>query len=166
MIPNINPSSQIVVVSGRICSGKSTICRQLVDLGYVHISVSDIVRKIVKSVRREDLQNSKNLDKTIAQVLYKEVAEHLHPLNHKVLIDGVRQISVLDDVIANISDLNIEHIWIETSAETRKQRYLARADQKDNQSFEQAEQADDNLGISEFEMWLKSSQNVTIINGE
>ncbi len=158
---------RIVFISGRICSGKGHICTQLhfTTPNSGHIIVSDTVRSIVKSGERQVLQNTAYMDKVIAHELGRRIDQQL-ALNCKlILVDGIRQLSIIEEL--NKSFHNVAYVWVDCPAEIRKQRYIARHSSKDSSiSFEDAELADDKLGLAEVETWFKTVGRATIVNND
>lgn len=151
----------VIFVCGKICSGKNTFCQKLVEEGYVHVVVSDIVKKITQSTDREQLADTKHLDQVIARELLVQIRE-----NNRVVIDGIRQHSILVALVIGMPiNLSCEFVWLEVPEEELKRRFLTRSAEKDkNIEFEQALQKDDVLGLGELERWFKKSLRTQIIN--
>lgn len=154
---------KILFLFGEICSGKSTL-----DFGQqsVKITVSSIVKRLMQSEDREVLQNSKHLDTLIADELIEEIyhiSEFLEPLPQYVIIDGIRQHSIVEQVeqwVSKSTKLEMEYKWLEVSSAERKRRFEARKDPKDNLTFEEAEKRDNTLGLSELFSILKEQNKI------
>jgi len=125
---------KITLLFGRICSGKGSYLK---DQG-TRIVVSDIVRSIVSSSNRDALQDSMHLDSRIAEGLIITINRALEADPYKpVIVDGIRQVSIVDQVLINFP--NAELIWLSASDSERKRRYEARKDIKDVEPFEIAD---------------------------
>lgn len=149
----------IVLVFGKICSGKSTYADAL---SYVikakHITVSDIVKRVSGATTRSTLQMTQNLDEAIAVELVHEIEKY-----GRVVVDGIRQKSIVDWLLKHFRSDDILMIWLEVPDEIRKYRFHDRVVSKDDISFEQADKRDAELGLLELQEALKK-QYVTINN--
>ena len=113
--------AEIIVVCGRICSGKSSFQA----MSY-RIVVSNIVRDLMNSNDRLELQKSMHLDHRIA----KEILDILDATStciekgiikrSPIIVDGIRQASIVDAILKQYPD-------------TR--RYENRKDIKDTEDF-------------------------------
>jgi hypothetical protein len=119
---------KLTLLFGRICSGKTSYypdsCR---------IVVSNLVRAIINSSSREELQNTMHLDHLIAQSIIQNIdlaCEH-------VVVDGIRQVSIVNTILEHYP--NAELVWLEVSIEERKRRYETRKDIKDVEPFDIAD---------------------------
>ena len=122
---------KITYLCGRICSGKSTYrpdARRLM--------VSDIVRNVVRSNDREQLQNSMHLENDILHGLALCIDYDIERDVQELIIDGIRQSSILERLSAEYPG---EVVWLEVPLEERKRRYETRKDAKDTESFEVAD---------------------------
>lgn len=129
-----------------------------------HVVVSDIVRSIVKSGDRQDLQNTADLDHLISLQLATRVSKSLSD-GKRVLVDGVRQQSVLHHLVQIVDD--IEYVWIDCADDVRAARYQTRQSAKDGTiSFADADVADDKLGLKELEYWFKYVKMATIVKSD
>lgn len=152
-------TKRIVLLFGKICSGKSTYADALC---YVtkskRITVSDIVKRVSGKTSRSELQDTQNLDAQIADELIAEIQKY-----DKVVVDGIRQSSIVWGLINEFGLDNIDMIWLEASDEVRKYRFYDRAIAKDDLSFEDADQRDVNLGLLDvakaFESWYIKVNN-------
>ena len=122
---------KLTLLFGRICSGKSSLYKDS-----YRIIVSNLVRGIINSASREDLQNTMHLDNKIAESVIRTIDyiidEHPH-----VVVDGIRQASIVEKVLEHYP--NAELVWLEVPVQERKRRYEARKDAKDVESFEIAD---------------------------
>ena len=155
---------KIVFLFGEICSGKSTY-----DFGQqsMRITVSNIVKRLMQSEDREVLQNSKHLDGTIVDEILKEITslfDHPQPLPHTIIIDGIRQYSIVQQLERYIGrgflDVELEYKWLEVDSVERKRRFEARKDPKDTLTFEEAEKRDNTLGLSDLFRILKEQNKI------
>lgn len=148
---------KITLLFGRICSGKGSYLK---DQG-TRIVVSDIVRSIVSSSNRDALQDSMHLDSRIAEGLIITINRALEADPYKpIIIDGIRQVSIVDQVLTNFP--NAELIWLEVPTEERKRRYKARGDERDIESFEIADNQPIELECQKIFSTFKDK--LTIIN--
>lgn len=125
---------KVILLLGRICSGKGSYMKG----EGTRIVVSDVVKSIVNSSSRDLLQNSMHLDSRIAENLIILINRALETTsNSPVIVDGIRQISILHQILTNFPDANM--VWLEVPTEERKRRYEARKDKRDVESFEVAD---------------------------
>ena len=59
-------SKPIILVFGRLCSGKGTFCEPYMKQGYNHITTSDVVRKVSGKSARSELAKTGDMDQMIA----------------------------------------------------------------------------------------------------
>lgn len=151
--------ADVNLVCGNICSGKNTFCSQFKDT-HEHIVVSDIVRSIIKSTDRSTLQDTKHLADQIAIELVDSIDKALLR-GKKVMIDGIRQMSLIWVVVNEYKKYDRSVIWLECDDDVLKQRYQDRSAQKDKGlSFEDAMKADEELGIKEIKEFMLGSTEV------
>ena len=122
---------KLTLLFGRICSGKSSLYKDS-----YRIVASNLVRGIVNSASREDLQNTMHLDDTIAEAIIMSI-DYVIDENPHVVVDGIRQASIVEKVLQHYP--NAELVWLEVPVEERKRRYEARKDVKDVEAFEIAD---------------------------
>ena len=122
---------KLTLLFGRICSGKSSLYKDS-----YRIVASNLVRGIVNSASREDLQNTMHLDDTIAKAIIMSI-DYVIDENPHVVVDGIRQASIVEKVLQHYP--NAELVWLEVPVEERKRRYEARKDVKDVEAFEIAD---------------------------
>lgn len=145
---------EIILVSGNLCSGKGYYCEKNYP-GYHHIVVSDIVRSLVNQTSRTALQDTKHLDSTIVEVLIREIYKY-----PKVVVDGIRQISIIKHLQQTFGDQIKDIIWLDTADDVAKERFAKRANIKDDSSYEQARAKDAQLGIGDVESYIRSKHRV------
>ena len=129
---------EVILVFGRICSGKSTFQSQ-----QYRIIVSNIVRDIINSSDRSALQNTMHLDERIAEevvscldALTTAIKYKLIPFGN-IIVDGIRQSSIVNYVLQWYPDAEL--VWLEVPEHKRKERYKLRNADKDTESFEEAD---------------------------
>ena len=122
---------KLTLLFGRICSGKSSLYKDS-----YRIVASNLVRGIINSASREDLQNTMHLDDAIAESIIMSI-DYVIDENPHVVVDGIRQASIVEKVLQHYP--NAELVWLEVPVEERKRRYEARKDAKDVEAFEIAD---------------------------
>ena len=122
---------KLTLLFGRICSGKSSLYKDS-----YRIIVSNLVRGIINSASREDLQNTMHLDDLIAESIVMSI-DYVIDENPHVVVDGIRQASIVEKVLQHYP--NAELVWLEVPVQERKRRYEARKDAKDVEAFEIAD---------------------------
>ncbi len=143
-------NKNIVLVFGRICSGKGTYSAPFITSGFHHITTSDVVRHLSGVHTRDKLQHTKDLDLAIGDQMVEIISEH-----DKVIIDGIRQTRIVDKIVDAYGMDNIRMVWLDVPTHIREQRFLDRGAAKDDQTFNDAERGDVNLGIDEVEEKFK-----------
>jgi|TARA_R110000751_G_scaffold211332_1_gene314902 hypothetical protein len=122
---------KLTLLVGRICSGKSSYkpdaCR---------IVVSNIVKDIIKSSDRSELQNTIHLAKRISTAI-DMVIDTAQNVFDDIVVDGIRQPEIVEDLM--LSHPHADLVWLEVPEEERKRRYETRKDAKDTESFEIAD---------------------------
>lgn len=146
-------TNQIVLLFGKICSGKSTYADALCYVTKAkRITVSDIVKRVSGKVSRSELQNTAHMDLSICEELASEIKKY-----DKVVVDGIRQYSIVVGLAAEFGLENLDLIWLEVPDEIRRYRFTDRAVAKDDISFEEADARDEKLGLLELQDKLKDS---------
>jgi cytidylate kinase len=136
----------ISFVCGQLCSGKTLYSKALAALtNGVYIEVGDIVRSIKNTSNRKDLQDSKCLNEQIVKKLKEEINTDE---DKTYVISGVRQKEILE------AFPNSTMLWIECPSNIRYERYQQRARVGDNQTFDEAEEGDINLGIIQVKNYI------------
>lgn len=147
-------NKKIVLVSGNLCSGKGHFCKNAYP-DYEHIVVSDIVRSLMQSSDRSKLQDSKHLDERIAAILSDLIYPH-----EKVVVDGIRQVSIIDALKQRWGDKIEDIIWLDVPTDVLRSRFDNRASAKDNISFDDAMARDEQLGIRDVENYIRTNHRV------
>jgi predicted kinase len=146
-------TERIVLLFGKICSGKSTYADALCYVTKAkRITVSDIVKRVSGKVSRSELQGTAHMDKEIALELIAEIKKY-----DKVVIDGIRQLSIVVELAAEFGKEELGLVWLEVSDEIRKYRFRDRSVAKDDITFEEADIRDEKLGLKELAESLKDS---------
>lgn len=149
-------------VCGEICSGKSTIAKEMAATQNLYfIEVSDIVKGLLKSASREQLQKSGYLESQIVL----EISIILSDIRAEgkydgFVISGVRQRGIINCLESLQSMYTFFYHWIDIDEETRFERYMKRGDlAKDKltrDGFEEAQNRDNELGIQEVKKYIKN----------
>ena len=144
----------ISFVCGQLCSGKSHYAKGLTkaSLYATVVEVGDIVRKIKQTNSREELQDSKPLADEIISTLKAQIKSLTFQLAEDVVVCGVRQKEILEA----FPDATM--LWISSPTELRKERYEKRSRAGDDQTFEEADQGDVDLGILEVKKYILERQ--------
>ncbi|MFW6002185.1 MAG: hypothetical protein ACOCQD_02500 [archaeon] len=147
----------VKIYCGKLCSGKGWVIED--ELKYdcdSVVRVSSIIKKFTKYQNRSDLQKTAYLDDYVYNQLIKNINNHC-----KLMIDGIRQPSILYKIIEYCNKHNIQYqlIWVYASEDIRRKRFSLR---NEEQSFEQANQGDYNLGINEIEQFI--NKNGIVLN--
>ena len=146
-------TKKIVLLFGKICSGKSTYADALCYVTKAkRITVSDVVKRVSGKISRSELQNTAHMDQEIIKELCAEVSKY-----NKVVIDGIRQHSIVMGLATEYGLSEIDMVWLEVSDDIRKYRFRDRAISKDDITFEEADARDEKLGLKELQDKLKDS---------
>ena len=146
-------TKKIVLLFGKICSGKSTYADALCYVTKAkRITVSDIVKQVSGKVSRSELQNTAHMDQDICHELCQEINKY-----DKVVIDGIRQYTIVTGLVSEYGLENLDLIWLEVPDATRRYRFYDRAISKDDITFEAADERDEKLGLKELQDKLKDS---------
>lgn len=146
-------TNRIVLLFGKICSGKSTYANALSYITKAkRITVSDIVKRVSGKASRSELQDTAHMDQDICYELCCEINKY-----DKVVIDGIRQYTIVTGLVAEYGLENIDLVWLEVPDDVRKYRFYDRAVSKDDITFEEADARDEKLGLKELQENLKNS---------
>lgn len=145
----------IVLVFGRLCSGKGTYCEKYIRQGYHHVTTSDIVKAVSGSKTREQLQKTGSMDQQILQQMIQTIEQ-----NKPIVVDGIRQKSIVEGVLSHFGEDAVELVWLEVPSDIRKERFSKRAASKDTKSFEDSEAGDSALGLDDVETFVKPRSSV------
>lgn len=156
----VDTKPRLILVFGRICSGKGTYCKGYP--GYTLIVTSDIVRAVSKAQTRSGLQNTAHLDTEIAAQMVKAIGDVLDA-GGKVVVDGIRQKSILAIVKTAFASVKPKLVWLDVPQDVLRQRYADRADKKDDQTFDDAYSRDEKLGVADLEAELRQDPDVEFV---
>lgn len=146
-------TKRIVLLFGKICSGKSTYANALCYLTKAkRVTVSDIVKRVSGKVTRSELQNTADMDQEIAKELINEIKQY-----DKVIVDGIRQYTIVVELAAEFGLDDLDLVWLEVPDDIRRYRFHDRAISKDDITFEEADSRDEKLGLLELQDKLKDS---------
>jgi predicted kinase len=146
-------TNKIVLLFGKICSGKSTYADALCYVTKAkRITVSDIVKRVSGKVSRSELQGTAHMDKEIALELIAEIKKY-----DKVVIDGIRQLSIVKELAAEYGIEKLDLVWLEVPDDVRKYRFHDRSVAKDDITFEEADIRDEKLGLKLLAESLKNT---------
>lgn len=153
-LTEIVQNRDIVLVCGNIACGKGTYCKQMYP-GFVHITVSDIVKHITKQTERSELGKTAYLDTKIIQALIEKIQQH-----DRVVVDGIRQLSIVH-ALENYFQQQIKKvIWLDVPENVRRERFANRKDKKDNLDYDAATASDRGLGIEQVEDYIRNNHHV------
>lgn len=149
----------IVLIFGKICSGKSTYANALSYLIKAkRVTVSDVVKTLSGLSTRSGLQSTQHLDEAIAAELVRKIKSH-----DRVVIDGIRQASIVEWILKEVNPDDVLMLWLEVPDDIRKFRFHDRVVSKDDLTFEEADKRDEKLGLLELQNTLKG-RYITIQN--
>ncbi len=145
----------IVLICGPICSGKSTLSKQIAQkTGYTHIPVSKIVASIVNTHDRESLQNTADQTETICEALDIQIAASVEQFGGAI-VDGIRQPDIIEYLFVLFGLNRITMIWVDPGVEERRLRWNIRAAAKDQGlSFDKIDKVDFEMGLDKIIAWL------------
>ena len=157
----------ILFVIGYPCSGKDFFADQYKSTRVI-FNVSDVVKRLVNSVKTSTLNDTVLLDNQIAEELRKDI---LHQLGRekKVIITGLRQPSILNillkDPILRLEQNEYTFIHLNTSLTVCEERYKNRARITDDITFEQLIKKNNDLGLDKLIDLIKTHPtNYLLIN--
>jgi len=145
---------QVLFLTGPIASGKTYFAKHHAP-NHTYLSISSIVKGLISSTKRSELQDTGNLDSKIASETIRFISQSLLT-SDKVLIDGVRQLSIIVAILKYFKtsiitgDIRFRLIWLEVPEKTLRERYEKQTDKKNDVSFDDAIKRDDELGLSEI----------------
>ena len=149
---------QIVIITGKICSGKSSVCEKLQNkYDYYRLSISTIVKKITGFNTRSQL--TKNL--ITADTIIKQIEEDIKDKD-KIVVDGPRQVEIVEYLHKKY---NAKLIWLENDYETLLERYKKQNDdiKQNDQPFDVALERDHEfLGLKYTEKYVKEHGEVIL----
>lgn len=147
---------EVTFVVGKICSGKDTYARNFPSTS-PKIDIGDIVRELTLTKERT---HNKDLDTAIIETVKKRlqvIAEEEWRAGLKakwrVIITGVRQVSILDQLTCFIKfeiKWPVEYVYLDVPDHILEFRYLERQEGKDSKlTFQEAVERDNALGLGE-----------------
>lgn len=145
---------EIILVSGNIASGKGYYARAKFP-GYAHIEVSSIVKSLINSSERSELGKTGGLDQRILHILIEQINTY-----DKVVVDGIRQISILKGLQDHFGNEIKKIIWLDVPEQVRRERFGQRKSTKDNMDFDTSMQSDRGLGIDDVENYIRGNHDV------
>lgn len=147
----INQGPKIRFVAGPIAAGKGVYVDTIKN-DYPNsfiVSVSKVARSLSGNTTRSALQNN--------PVHAADIAERIDDIINAqegcdlFLIDGPRQIEVIEYFIAAYGLGNVQVVWLDPGYEIRKSRFYNRNLETDSDSdFDEANQLDDALGLKQI----------------
>ncbi len=151
--------TKVILLFGRICSGKSSYRS---DELIPRVNVSNTVRSVIAdfAATRDQLQDTMHLDYFIADSILKQIDILNSAYGLDVIVDGIRQVSIVEMVLEKYPDAEL--VWLEVPEEERKRRYESRKDAKDSQPFEVADNKPIELECQNIFSTFKDK--ITIIN--
>ncbi len=150
LLTEITQQHEIILVCGNLCSGKGHFCQAKYP-DFYRIEISSVVKSLSKATDRLDLSQTAYLDIKIIERLIELISAH-----NKVIVDGIRQPSILQALERHYGDQIKDVIWLDVPEDIRRKRYEERASDKDKrQTFDQAMQGDIGLGIDKLEQYIK-----------
>lgn len=153
-LSEITNTRQIVLVCGNLSSGKGHFIKQHYA-NYEHLSVSSIVKTLTNATTRSELGSTAHLDKGILGVLIERI-KHFD----KIVVDGIRQLSILRGLEDEFRDQIKDIIWLEVPMNKLRARFEMRQAKKDDLPFDQAIKSDQELGIGDVERYIKRNHKV------
>lgn len=145
----------IVLVFGRLCSGKGTFCNKYIRQGYNHVTTSDIVKSVSGKTTRDELQQTSDKDQLILTRMIQTITEQ-----QPIVVDGIRQRSIVEGILTHFGKDTVELIWLEVPKDIRKERFHQRKASKDTKSFEVSEAGDVQLGLNDVESYVKPMSKI------
>jgi hypothetical protein len=130
-------TTKVTLLFGRICSGKTSY-----KPNAYKVIVSNLVRAVIAeyapTATRDQLQDTMHLDNKIAESILTvtDYAVQIYK-RPEVIIDGIRQVSIVEKVLEKYPDAEL--VWLLVEDSERKRRYESRKDIKDVESFEVAD---------------------------
>lgn len=148
---------RIIVVVGRVCSGKTSYMNRYPDY-WNKIDVGDIVRKLTK-------ETSRRHDPTLDQDIMSELSFMLKDCKDAVIV-GIRQKSILEYLQKNFRSFShLSFVLLVVPEQVLKNRFNQRADKKDSKvTFEEAIERDNLLGLQDAIDYVCDQKNNTVLD--
>lgn len=160
--------NKAIIVTGKICSGKTTILRALSqDLDWPIVSFGSYVRYIAKE---RNLHSKREVYQSLGSELYKTLGPnkfltevikfHTKFDQDNILFDGVRHISILTEIQKAFR--LVYTIYLDADVELRFRRFIAKQDPSEKKlSFEEFLKIDNHPVENEIEL-LKKQSNIIV----
>jgi adenylosuccinate synthase len=135
-------AKQIILLSGRVSSGKTTLCRQLAErFGAHHLKTKEVIIGLAKKLQLERgaLQRyGETLDRRtngawVCEALSRHI-EHL-PTDGVIVVDAVRIIPQIEAIRRAYGTRVVFHIHLEAQPHVLAQRYARKQKQKGFREF-------------------------------
>ena len=144
--------NNIVFVAGYICSGKTYHANEIADnKDYDMIEVSSIVREILDTNERTELQGHPELEDQIIDRIQEIVKT---TKKNGIVISGPRQLKIIQ------AFPEADCIWMNTTLKNCFERFQSRADSKDGETtfeaFEEYLMRDEELGLDEVKNYMRN----------
>lgn len=153
-LSDLRPERDIILVSGRLCSGKGHYCTTNYP-DHFHLPVSSVVKQLANTQVRSELAKTADMDHLIIQELIHQIEAH-----PKIVIDGIRQPSIVQALQDKFGSQVRDVIWLDVPEDVRRQRFLDRKATKDDKSFDDASSGDALLGIGDVEQFMRTNGRV------
>ncbi|MBN1376770.1 AAA family ATPase [Candidatus Woesearchaeota archaeon] len=135
----------ILGITGYFASGKDTVAEYLEKKGFIHYSLSDVLRELLKKenkeITRENLQKRGNelRKKEGPDALAKRILKKLKQ-NNNYIISSVRTLGEIK-ILKENKDFKL--IFVDASLETRFKRILKRNREKDPRTIKELKEMED-----------------------
>tara|TARA_R110002153_G_C12924155_1_gene455114 strand:+ start:26 stop:508 length:483 start_codon:yes stop_codon:yes gene_type:complete len=144
----------LIFVAGTICSGKSFEAAIIADsLDYDFVEISSIVREILDTNKRDNLQGHPELS---TQIIDRIIEIRRTTRKMGVVVSGPRQVEILQAFPL------AETIWMNTPMSICFDRFCKRKDTKDKEFtrdvFEDYLLKDDELGLQEVKQFIEKNK--------
>lgn len=160
---------KVKAVIGEICSGKTTYSlffeEQYKEEGksLKTIDIGSVVRELTSTHERVF---DESLDVAITNRLFQVITKALHDGYDEVMIVGIRQVSILNEVekICEKRDIEVNIVFLDVPTHIREERYEARTAKKDTALvFDFADKKDKELGLFSLIQYIKHKKNTLIV---
>lgn len=151
----MNENIKILIVCGRMCSGKGHFCHQFHNKE--QISISTLIKAIVNCHERV---HDASLDQAVIHRLLELIAEKSNE-GKTFFIEGIRQLSIIEALESVF--VNISYVWIESSEQDRRARFYKRKDERDIENFFSYDKKDELLGILKVKDYLHTKKELLIV---
>ncbi len=144
----------IVFVAGTICSGKTYEAAQLADdMDFDFVEISSIVREILDTNKRNQLQGHPELS---TQIIDRITELRRTTRKRGIVVSGPRQVEIVK------AFPEAELIWMNTPLDVCFERFYNRRDEKDEEwhkdTFEEYMKKDNELGLQEVKQYMEKKK--------